>query len=202
MKVAQWAIDKLKPYSGNPRLISERAVDSVAASTGEFGFRQPIVVDEDGVIIEGHTRRLAAMKLGLDKVPVHVASDLTPDQVSALRIIDNKTSELGEFDNEKLSMEIGQLQSIDWTEYGFEPIEIEALSVIGKEGSQWEEYDKVTDGKESDNDNTINPGDYSSVNLIIYSEKAWDAIGETVVAHGGTWKPWGLGKRLTLVRCK
>jgi ParB-like nuclease domain len=77
MKVELWSISRVKPYEKNPR-INDDAVDAVAASIREFGFRQPIVVDADGVIICGHTRYKAAHKLGLDKVPVHVAKDLTP----------------------------------------------------------------------------------------------------------------------------
>ena len=86
-------IDDIRPYERNPR-INDQAVDAVAASLAEFGFRQPIVVDADGVIIAGHTRWKAAKKLGLAKVPVHVATDLTPEQVRAFRIADNKLHEL------------------------------------------------------------------------------------------------------------
>ena len=142
------------------------------------------------------------MKLGLAKVPVHVASDLTPEQVAALRIIDNKTSELGEFDNEKLAVEIGQLESVDWTDYGFEPVELEALTIDGKKGSQWDEYDDVTNGEDRNNKHSINKEDSSSVTLTIYSEDAWNEIGEVVRKRGGSWRHWEIGKRLTLVRCK
>ena len=76
MKVEQWKIENVKPY---PR-INDQAVDAVARSILEFGFRQPIVVDEEGVIVAGHTRYKAAIKLGLDKVSVHVTRGLTPAQ--------------------------------------------------------------------------------------------------------------------------
>ena len=89
-------IEQVKPYERNPR-INDSAVDAVAESLRQFGFRQPIVVDADGVIICGHTRWKAAQKLGLAKVPVHVATDLTPDQVRAYRIADNKTGELSTY---------------------------------------------------------------------------------------------------------
>ncbi|MGV2336256.1 MAG UNVERIFIED_CONTAM: ParB N-terminal domain-containing protein [Planctomycetaceae bacterium] len=79
MKVEQWQLSKLRPYEQNPRN-NDSAVDTVAASIREFGFRQPIVVDENGVIIVGHTRFKAAQKLQLDKVPVHVATGLTPSR--------------------------------------------------------------------------------------------------------------------------
>ena len=74
MKIEQWSLSRIKPYENNPRL-NDDAVDAVAASLREFGFRQPIVVDAEGVIICGHTRWKAAKKLGLEKVPVHVAKD-------------------------------------------------------------------------------------------------------------------------------
>jgi len=86
----------------------------VAASIREFGFRQPIVVDSAGVIIVGHTRWKAAQKLGLEKVPVHVATDLSPEQIKAYRIADNKTNELAEWNFELLPIEIGELQAANF----------------------------------------------------------------------------------------
>ena len=77
MKIEIWKITDIKPYEANPR-VNDQAVSAVAASIREFGFRQPIVVDEDGVIIVGHTRMKAAQQLGLEKVPVHVAKGLSP----------------------------------------------------------------------------------------------------------------------------
>ena len=91
MQIAFRAIDDIKPYEKNPR-VNDAAVDSVARSLKEFGFRQPIVVDEHGVIVVGHTRWKAAQKLGLAKVPVHVAKDLTREQIKAYRIADNKVT--------------------------------------------------------------------------------------------------------------
>ena len=85
MQIEMWTLDRVRPYENNPR-INDDAVDSVAASIREFGFSQPIVVDADSVIIVGHTRLKAAKKLGLERVPVVVASHLTPDQVRAYRI--------------------------------------------------------------------------------------------------------------------
>ena len=91
MLVVMRPIESIRPYENNPRL-NDAAVDAVARSIQEFGFRQPIVVDEDGVIIVGHTRYKAALKLGLTEVPVHVAVGLTPAQVKAYRIADNQTA--------------------------------------------------------------------------------------------------------------
>ncbi len=113
MKVEMWDVSKIKPYPNNPR-INDAAVDAVAQSIREFGFRQPIVVDEQGVIIVGHTRYLAALRLGLKKVPVHVARGLTEAQVKAYRIADNKSAELAEWDEEKLRQELAELENLDF----------------------------------------------------------------------------------------
>jgi hypothetical protein len=90
MLVEMRPITSIRPYENNPRL-NEAAIDAVAASIKEFGFRQPIVADEEGVIIVGHTRYFAALKLGMTEVPVHVAVGLTPAQARAYRIADNQT---------------------------------------------------------------------------------------------------------------
>jgi DNA modification methylase len=113
MKVELWPIDQIRPYPGNPR-VNDGAVDAVAASLKEFGFRQPIVVDADSVIIVGHTRWKAAKKLGLKKVPVHVATDLTPDQVRAYRIADNAVGEIADWDKLLLPIELAALQEADF----------------------------------------------------------------------------------------
>ena len=102
MKIELRKISDIKPYPQNPR-VNDDAVDAVAASIREFGFRQPIVVDTEGVIIVGRTRWKAAQKLGLEKVPVHVAKDLTPVQIKAYRIADNQTNTLAGWDLELLS---------------------------------------------------------------------------------------------------
>jgi len=113
MKIEQWKLSDIKPYPGNPRQ-NDAAVDAVAASIKEFGFRQPIVVDTEGVIICGHTRYKAAQKLGLETVPVHVAKDLSPAQIKAYRIADNKTSDLATWDFELLPIELTALQGMDF----------------------------------------------------------------------------------------
>jgi DNA modification methylase len=106
-------IDDIRPYEGNPRQ-NDQAVEAVAASLREFGFRQPIVVDEAGVIIVGHTRWKAAKKLGLAKVPVHVARDLSAEQIKAYRIADNQTATLSEWNYELLPIELKDLQAADF----------------------------------------------------------------------------------------
>ena len=113
MKIELRSITDIKPYPNNPR-INDDAVDTVAGSIKEFGFRQPIVVDSDSVIICGHTRFKAAKKLGLEKVPVHVAQDLSPEQIKAYRIADNKSAELAEWNYDLLPIELADLQSCNY----------------------------------------------------------------------------------------
>ena len=113
MLVSMRAITTIKPYPGNPRR-NTLAVDAVAASIKAFDFRQPIVVDEDGVIVVGSTRYLAAIQLGLKTVPVHVATGLSPAQLKAYRIADNKTAELAEWDYDLLVQELADLQKMDF----------------------------------------------------------------------------------------
>jgi ParB-like chromosome segregation protein Spo0J len=108
--VALVPIDTVVPYSRNPRK-NEAAVAKVAASIREFGFRQPIVVDRDLVVVAGHTRLLAARQLGLKRVPVHVARELTPAQVKAYRLADNRTADEAEWDAELLKLELGDLKA-------------------------------------------------------------------------------------------
>ena len=113
MHIELWSLDRITPYEKNPRL-NDAAVEAVARSIQEFGFRQPIVVDEDGVIIIGHTRFKAAKKLGLAEVPVHVARGMAPEQVKALRIADNKTAEIAEWNLELLPIELAELQGMEF----------------------------------------------------------------------------------------
>jgi DNA modification methylase len=112
MQVEMRPLGSIRPYENNPRL-NDAAVDAVAASIREFGFRQPIVVDEDGVIIVGHTRYKAALKLGLETVPVHVAGGLSPAQAKAYRIADNQTATLSTWDDDKLPLELAALREMD-----------------------------------------------------------------------------------------
>lgn len=127
LKVCWWPIDKPIPYARNSRKIPERAIDKVAASIKEFGWRQAIVVDKDGVIICGHARLLAAKKLGLNQVPVHVADNLTPAQVKAYRLMDNRSHEETDWDADLLGPELEELQALDFDLEltGFDPHEIE-----------------------------------------------------------------------------
>ena len=109
MQIETRAVSEIKPYDQNPR-VNDHAVDAVAASLREFGFRQPIVIDTENVIVCGHTRWKAAGKLGLKTVPVHVATDMSPEQIRAYRIADNQTASLSSWDPELLPVELLGLQ--------------------------------------------------------------------------------------------
>jgi DNA modification methylase len=129
MEVTIWPLEKILPYARNARQIPPQAFDKVAASIQEFGWRQPIVVDKDGVIIVGHVRLLAAQKLGLKEAPVHVASNLTPAQVRAYRLLDNRSHEETSWDEDLLGLELLDLKGmgIDLDLTGFEMAEIDDL---------------------------------------------------------------------------
>jgi DNA modification methylase len=136
MSVELRPLDAVRPYANNPRQ-NDDAVEAVAESIRRFGFRQPIVVDADGVIVAGHTRFRAAQRLGLATVPVHVATDLTADEIRAYRLADNKTAELASWDTSMLSIELDALRGagIDWTLLGFDEEELaKLLAPAGTEG--------------------------------------------------------------------
>lgn len=133
MDVVSLPIDRVVPYAGNPRR-NAQAIGKVAASIREFGFRQPIVVDPDMVVIVGHTRLAAARKLGLDEVPVHIARGLSPAQVRAYRLADNRTHEEAEWDQAALTEELRALASsgFDLRQTGFDGDELaELLGSLG-----------------------------------------------------------------------
>jgi len=118
----------IKPYPHNPRR-NDHAVAAVAASIREFGFRQPLVVDADGVIVVGEARYKAAVHLGLKEVPVHVARGLSPAQLRAYRITDNKLAELADWDDTLLVQELAALQEMDFdlNVVGFSAEELQEL---------------------------------------------------------------------------
>ena len=136
LSIEWWPIARPLPYARNPRLAPEAAITKVAASLAEYGWRQPIVVDAQGVIIAGHTRLLAAKRLGLERVPVHVATDLTQQQVKAYRLADNRTAEETSWDLELLPLEIAELADLgyDLGVLGFDPEELVKLGFAATEG--------------------------------------------------------------------
>lgn len=142
MKIQEISLDELTPYERNPRR-NDASVDKVAASIREFGFKVPIVVDKDKVIVAGHTRYKAALQLGLGKVPCIVADDLTDEQIKAFRLADNKVGEGSEWDMGLLDLELLGVGDIDMEQFGFEFAEpekeakerpeVEFTEVLGEE---------------------------------------------------------------------
>ena len=114
MQIKLAEISTIKPYENNPRKLSEQAIQKVALSLKEYGFRQPIVVDKNMVIVAGHTRYRASKKLGLKQVPISIIDNLSEEQINAYRIADNRTAEESEWDNELLKMEIKELEAKDF----------------------------------------------------------------------------------------
>ena len=119
MTIIDKPIDELIPYANNPRH-NDDAVFAVANSISQFGFKVPVVVDKENVIVCGHTRYKAAQKLGLKTIPCIIADDLTPEQINAFRLADNKTAELADWDMSKLEEELQELvNDFDMEDFGF-----------------------------------------------------------------------------------
>ena len=121
IEIIMMPVSSIRPYENNPRK-NDNAVDKVAASIQEFGFKVPMILDKNGVIVAGHTRLKAALKLGLKEVPVILADDLTDEQVKAFRLADNKTAELADWDFEALEKELAEISDIDMTSFGFDEL--------------------------------------------------------------------------------
>ena len=139
MRAINVPVNDLIPYENNPRINDAEAVDAVAASIKSFGFKVPIIIDRDMVIVAGHTRHKAAIKLGMDEVPCIMADDLTDEQIRKFRLADNKTAEISKWDFEELQKEISEIQSIDMADFGFM---IEDISKFKKQVEQ----EKKTNG--------------------------------------------------------
>lgn len=145
LKIIYKNVDELTPYANNPRN-NEMAVEPVANSIKEFGFKVPIIIDKDGEIVAGHTRLKAAKELELEEVPCIIADDLTPEQVKAFRLTDNKVSEFADWDFELLESELEMLEiselDFDMSEFGFnsndldETFNADASMNINDEGLQ------------------------------------------------------------------
>lgn len=124
MQIIEKSLADIQPYEKNPRK-NDGAVDQVANSIKEFGFKVPIVIDKDNVIVCGHTRYKASKMLGIETVPCVVADDLTDEQIKAYRLADNKVSELAEWDIDLLGEELGDIFDIDMSDFGFDLTEEE-----------------------------------------------------------------------------
>ncbi len=141
MKIIDKSVGDLKPYPQNAKKHPDSQVDFIANSIREFGFRQPLVIDKDGVVVIGHGRLLAAKKLGLETVPCILADDLTDAQIKALRLADNKTNE-SEWDFEPLNIELSELMlDYDMSQFGFENIQGGAEPYTGQGATEYSEED-------------------------------------------------------------
>ena len=145
VKIKAVKVADLKEYENNPRK-NKKAVAAVAESIKLAGFKNPIIIDKDGVIIAGHTRKAAAESLGFDTVPCIIADDLTPEQAAAFRLADNKTAELSEWDDDKLAEEIKALADfpVDLSDFGFDLSEFEERKEVEEvELSEEEEEEEI-----------------------------------------------------------
>ena len=163
MEIIYKKINELKPYENNPR-INDDAVEYVANSIKEFGFKVPIVIDKDNVIVTGHTRYKASKQLGLKEVPCIVADDLNKKQIKAFRLADNKVADFSYFDNTKLLEELEDLDDIftgfEFSENFEDVLDESDTSILGKEEQIYkiivksvnkEEIDKVRQFCEDNN---------------------------------------------------
>ena len=133
MEIIVKKINEVIPYENNPRK-NEEAVDYVAKSIKEFGFKVPIIIDKDNIIVTGHTRLKAAKKLGLKEVPCIMADDLTEEQIKAFRLADNKVSEVATWDFDLLNIELEDIFDINMEEFGFSEVNID-----------WDNVEDLTD---------------------------------------------------------
>jgi len=153
--VEWWPAERVIPYARNPRTATDTAVGKVAASIKEFGFRVPIIVDSEGVIIAGHTRLAAAKRLGLERVPVLVAADLSPAQVKAYRIADNRTAQETGWERALLELELEDLRGLDFdlSLTGLDPLE---FAEHGAETDPYAEWEAMPEFEQGDKGSVFN----------------------------------------------
>ena len=149
MEIVNKKINELKPYENNPR-INDEAVKYVAKSIKEFGFKVPIIVDKNNVIVAGHTRYKASLELGLKEVPCIVADDLNEEQIKAFRLADNKVSEKSQWDYELLDDELKDILNINMEDFGFVDIndidtDFDRTDLSDKDFEKYEIIIKCTD---------------------------------------------------------
>ena len=124
MKVLDLKVSDITPFENNPRN-NDEAVEPVLNSIKQFGFKVPIVIDKNNIIVTGHTRYKAAKKMKLDKVPCIIADDLTEEQIKAFRLADNKVGEIATWDFNALELELSEIENIDMEDFNFEIDSIE-----------------------------------------------------------------------------
>jgi len=142
LKIEYVDINSIKPYENNPRH-NEEAIPYVMNSIKEFGFKNPIIIDKNNVIIAGHTRLESAKRLGMKEVPIIHADDLTEEQVKAFRLADNKVAEKSLWDYTKLDEELDNILDIDMSMFDFENIEETNLDDFFEESEEKEKEKKT-----------------------------------------------------------
>ena len=162
MNIINKNIDELIPYINNPRN-NDEAVDKVASSIKEFGFKVPIVIDKDNVVITGHTRLLASKKLGLEEVPCIVASDLSKAQIKAFRIADNKVSEYSSWNDDLLKIELEQLEEMNFN-----------LDSVNIDFSDFDIAIDLDDVEEDKKRKDLSDDIQSAYEIIIECENEWE----------------------------
>lgn len=175
LKIVYKKIDDVYPYENNPRN-NEEAVDVVAESIQEFGFKIPIVISGDNVVVAGHTRIKAAKKLSMKEVPCIIADDLNDEQIRAFRLADNKSAEIATWDEEKLEQELAQIMNID-------------MSLFGFGGEENDFADEVADDKYTFNTNIPQyeiTGEQPTIDEMLDEEKSKQLISEIEQAKGIT----------------
>lgn len=173
MRISKRKLNSLRPYEKNPRL-NDEAVPIVAESIRRFGFKVPIVIDSEGVIVAGHTRFKAAQELGLETVPCIVADDLTPEEIKAFRLADNKAAEVAKWDVELLNEELLDLGDSSMELFGFEDPDLD--------------YGGVTSDAESGDETDMTPGftyhEQYGVIVMCADEAEQEKIYNKLVADG------------------
>lgn len=173
LNVKMVPIEDVVPYEKNPRL-NDQAVDAVASSIREFGFKVPIVVDGKGVVITGHTRLKAAKTLGLTEVPVIVADDLDDTKTKAFRLADNKVAEIADWDESLLIKELEELDDLDYDMGQFD-FELD-LDGAGEDGPGGDGYDGIPDN--------INVMETFALNVIVKDEAEQAELYEEMLGRG------------------
>lgn len=175
LKVVYKKIDEVLPYEKNPR-INDEAVEPVAKSIENFGFKIPIVISRDNVIIAGHTRVKAAKKLGMQEVPCIIADDLTEEQIRAFRLADNKTAEIAQWDEALLQQELSEILDMDMTMFGFD-------------GKETDFADEVLESRYTTENNIPQyeiTGECPTISEMLDEEKAESLIAEIEQSEGIT----------------
>lgn len=154
MVIINKSLIELKEYENNPRN-NDEAVQAVAESIKQFGFKVPIIIDREGVIIAGHTRKKAAERLGLASVPCIVADDLTPEQIKAFRLADNKTGEISKWNTQRLEEEQQKIAGFDFSKFGFLDSENIDYSAFFEEAEPREKEQKIVKCPHCGGDNIL-----------------------------------------------